>query len=141
RLVIMRKELFSPKRRNTPGVSKTSARPWDVRSTMLSFTSGKVVRDGSTCRSPRKTWPSAYATKPDLAEITGCPAAGIEPSTSMAPVSATIHTEFIDTSLNFLYSLRTYERRCQWGPGQWPIMENVNGPVVNWGPALVICLT
>src|ERR1039458_7667042 len=39
RVVIMRKELFSPRRRKTPGVSSTSARPSSVLSCWLSFPS------------------------------------------------------------------------------------------------------
>src|ERR1017187_8968078 len=54
RLVIMRKELFSPRRRKTPGVSSTSARPSGVgKQCEKAFSRGAAENRGKSAAPPR----------------------------------------------------------------------------------------
>src|SRR5437870_4201648 len=112
RLVSSLKELLSPMRRMVPDVSNTSARPSWVRRIPFSLISGKLVSDGCTALSPRKTSPSALAIMPDLAEITGCASAWVAKVVANIAHNARISTEgpafeygFISTSHYFPSSL------------------------------------
>src|SRR5579864_6204320 len=74
----MRISLFSPRRRNIPGVSITSARPSSVRSSEPSFIWSNRPNVCSIFWPSKKAEPSEKWIRPDRAEITDCAQAGTE---------------------------------------------------------------